>query len=1169
VAQIDYYRPAILNSIRLDRHGVIEADAGTGKTYTIEHLILHLLLSTPSTIEQMLVMTFTEKATAELRKRIRQLIEAVVSASSANDNTLPETSPDGEPRTIDAEGRRRLEAALFSLGRAPIYTIHGFCQRVLTDFAFHSGANFRLAVVDGRSAFHRTFRAELRDVLSVEPAALALLQKWLEQSDEPGNQIESLENLLYDAHKHRYLDSVAQNRSEALATLEQLFDAKQFKSLSPKLRNPGRGKATVAAEALTALIKSARGKSERLFESLREFDLSDLEKAVGKLVAELDRGDELLSAVRQVQCAVSFEARMVDSFLPRISDRLRRDKAENGQLDYDDMLANVWRALDGPRGDALVSTLRTRWHHAVVDEFQDTDDLQWRILHRIFVESGGKNLLHVVGDPKQAIYAFRGADVFSYLKACKELKSVGIEKVPLIKNYRSTADFIDACNLLFNQAAPNPIFSGEICYANPAECGRPKLRALDASGKSIKPVTVFRYSPAEATSIPRMRAVIGPRIAAELRRILFDKNGRIRLTGDGVERIVEAKNVYILTRTRAERDEMGEYLRQAKIPFAFYKEEGLLQTDEAKDILDVLKAIQEPGSRSRQLKAWVTPFFAVPFSRLAGDIEVPGGHPLVEWLFDWRGLAETERFAELFDRLLHQSGLVHREIFLANSKRELINYQHIFEILLEEALQGRLSIAEIIARLESYVAENAQPPGIESNTQRIESDDRAVQVMTVHMSKGLEVDVVFLFGGTWKLPNFSPVASYHEGYERRVAVGRTAKDIVKDRLDAEARYEDERLLYVALTRARARVYLPCLPADSMIRSPNGYYKPLNERLNGLLSERKSAERDRLIEVVNVGQPFQAVGVTDLPPQLKKWVPPEALLRSSAASEPNFGDLRRRHPARITVSYTSLGKSSAQPSDIEPEDFKYEDQSAAETDDLPGGRRVGIFIHEVIERVDLDTLASSLDLASWKALPDVKELITQTMRHHQISDPRWADRAAEIVHNALRSPITIRDGISLGPLCKRQCVREMEFVYPIPEAPHPLFGSGRAGEWRVERGFVKGFVDFVFEHDHLHYFADWKSDHLESYDRASVEAHVKEKYESQAAIYSVGVVRLLQIRTEEDYNRRFGGLLYLFVRGMKADGSGEEGIYFHRPNWAEIARYESELITRTPHAESAS
>lgn len=212
---------------------------------------------------------------------------------------------------------------------------------------------------------------------------------------------------------------------------------------------------------------------------------------------------------------------------------------------------------------------------------------------------------------------------------------------------------------------------------------------------------------------------------------------------------------------------------------------------------------------------------------------------------------------------------------------------------------------------------------------------------------------------------------------------------------------------------------------------------------------------------------------------------------------------------------------------------------------------------------MESFNTARDVDSWREQAAVKKIFNDAMRRHRVTDVRWFERGTEMVFNALTSRIATTNGAMVGPLYKCKSVREMEFVYPIPERVHRLLQSPRSGEWSVDRGYLKGFVDFVFEYDGLHYFADWKSDFLPAYGRDSIEPHVREHYDLQARIYSVGIVRLLGIRSEAEYDTRFGGLLYLFIRGMKRDGSGEEGTHFQRPNWNEICQYERALISVVP------
>ncbi|MDB5107847.1 MAG: Exodeoxyribonuclease beta chain, partial [Candidatus Binatus sp.] len=468
MSDLFYLRPRILDQIALDAHSVIEASAGTGKTYTIENLVVEILVKAKATIDKILVVTFTEKATSELRARIRGALEAALSGKC---------DPGSEYRTaLDESMHDALREALFAFDRAPIHTIHAFCHRMLTELAFQSGTSFSVEIIDKQSAFHEAFRAELREHFAIDEAAQNLLGTWLAKDD-----IEKLERLLFDAHRLRYL------------------------ATGDAARNEGAG------------------------------DLA-------------------------------LDIQVVDAFLPRVAKRLESIKRERGVLDYDDMLEWLARALDGRHGETLAASLRERYRYALIDEFQDTDDLQWKIFRRIFVDGGGGNTVHLIGDPKQAIYGFRGADVFAYGRACRELFKLGIKPVHLIENFRSTGKLIDAINLIFEQDADPAFFTGDIRYDQPVICGRKQLRAVDVGKKDVKPITLLRMTSSKL-SASRVSFAIGRRIAATVRDLLREGPGQLFVNGkSGKIEPLQAREVFILTRSNIESVKIGNFLREATVP---------------------------------------------------------------------------------------------------------------------------------------------------------------------------------------------------------------------------------------------------------------------------------------------------------------------------------------------------------------------------------------------------------------------------------------------------------------------------------------------------------------------------------------------------------------------------------------------------------------------------
>ena len=646
---------------------------------------------------------------------------------------------------------------------------------MLTELAFDSGVRFGIDLTSGRLEFHEAMRAELRERLKSDDRVARLIGEWL--SDERRTSDE-LEELLWQAHSQRYLRTAGRElNQQALTDLANAFDANALVDAFglAAITDDARRDAIAATRELELLVNRANGSTAILAEGLCGFDLDRIcrPRSARRTRTETrpifpdempDRVRTIVNAGERVRAALAIEQRVVDELLLATVERMDARKRERGTLDYEDMLAWLADALDGPRGKSLAATLRERYRVTLIDEFQDTDELQWKIFRQVFIEGGAGNTVFVIGDPKQAIYGFRGADVHAYLEAREQLSKSGATVVHLRENFRSTADMIEACNLMFDQNAAAPLFTGEITYSHPVKCGRPALRAVAANGQPIAPVTLMKFQPRDDRykfSRP-MREAIGPRIAQAIRRIIAEPDHAIEICGDEqAPRKITARDVYVLTRTNRDSAEIGKYLRQAGVPFAFYKQDGLFQTREAADILDLLRGIDEPGRRSNRLKAWASPFFAVEYGDLARLDDERNSQPMLERLFEWRALAEAGRFADLFDALLHQSGLVERELLLSDGRRELTNYEHIFEILTQQASRHGISLAEIIELLDAYIAGRATPAGDDPDVQRVEDDRDAVQIMTIHKSKGLEADVVALYGGFFANNRPDPVSIYH------------------------------------------------------------------------------------------------------------------------------------------------------------------------------------------------------------------------------------------------------------------------------------------------------------------------------------------------------------------------------------------------------------------------
>jgi exodeoxyribonuclease V beta subunit len=521
-----FARPALLDAIPMRGHAVIEASAGTGKTYTLEHLVVELLVRGAS-LDRILVVTFTEKATREMRARVRATLGAIVAPRDGDSRVNPSTGP---AWSIDGPMMRRLKEAFAGFERAPISTIHGFCQRVLAEQAFLSRRPFRQTLVEPRRAFGRAFREELRVVLADASPLRAVVLRVLGAMDA-----DALEAALFPWHVERGAIRPAWDRAGFSDALAQLPRRAEVAALEPTIRaafprvdvaaKVGESIAALAAlvdeaharrssdeggallDALAALdawarVEVVRGEARRAWLPARLEGVAGLEPALGALLGRIDA---------LLEVATSPFGVLVQELLPRVRERLATTKAREGAMDFDDMLGLVAQALEGEVGGSLVRSLRAQYSHALVDEFQDTDELQWSIFRRLFVDGASEHSLYVIGDPKQAIYGFRNADVHTYRAACERL--AGGRALRLVENFRSTPRVIAAYNEVFAE----DFFRGPIRYDEPVRAGDPTREARRGDGSVAPAMTLWTVVGEEKPNADAVRATLGDAIARECR----------------------------------------------------------------------------------------------------------------------------------------------------------------------------------------------------------------------------------------------------------------------------------------------------------------------------------------------------------------------------------------------------------------------------------------------------------------------------------------------------------------------------------------------------------------------------------------------------------------------------------------------------------------------------
>ena len=1150
-------RPAALRAIPRDRSVVIEASAGTGKTFAIEHLIVDLLLSTQATLDSILVVTFTEKATAELRSRVRAKLDGLRFEEAGDSDEAKGAEQPADFWLIDDAARAKLDAALHAFDGASITTIHAFCQRLLREQSFASGRMFDERQVDGRDAFARAMRDALRrDVACDERRAV-----WLEAALRTGWSIARVEDLLWRCLQSRgdlqpTYDADALGRALASFPIQDARSQGLFAHLrSWGLHGTTANKVVTHLRALSDAVEQAiAGRDATSFvvrsQELR-FDYL-LEKLPARPPASGAAARVCLAARDLAYRTPTFASSLAQALLPPVLAELGTRKREAGQYDFDDMLVLVDEALRGELAVPLTSAMRKRWRHVLIDESQDTDETQWSIFRRGFLDPPGPSTLCLVGDPKQSIYRFRGADVHTYLRARGEIETAGGARVTLDCNYRSSRELVSAYNAIFDQNAPTPIFTGDLEYS-PLTCGRPDRVLVDGTGAPVKPVHVWRFAwTTEATAF----SALGERMAKEIRE-LVDPSRPWRLDGRGLD----YSDVFVLTRAAREGRALAAALREARIPHTFYKQDGLFQTDEAREIHALLLAIDNPNDRARRLAAWLTPFFGISLASIERARDVPTTHPLVARLRTWKALADRREFDAMFESVVQDSGVFRREIFFADGERELTNYQQIIEHLVEYAHGTTVPLRDLTLVLGGLIAGTRLPLDVEGSVQRLESERPAVQVMTIHKAKGLEAPIVFVVGG-FGGGRSDEVHLYHRDGRRRAWVGPIDDPEVDARVKAEEDEEQQRLMYVALTRAKGRLYLPCAVretgpgrGDATSLEPKalrGPYDAVNRRIVELL---RCGEAPLSVEPLSVDAEQLAT-----PPLFvaDAWRPPD-LSPTEASHRDAYRSLRRQRAGAFVTSYTRMrGELAAGRATNERVPAGTAGAGVA-PGVLRGTRASGILLHHLLERVPLGSFKDSAPSSApeafdvWRHRPDVSSLIDDALVAYRV-DADSREHVERMVWGAFTTPLTVSRGDRLaGIAAAANVVREMAFVFPVHDDGPRTFAPTRPA-----RGYVRGSIDLAFEHAGLTYFVDWKSDSLASYSPESLDRHVAAHYATQAQLYAVAVVKLLGLETREAYEAQFGGMLYCFVRAF--DGAGQ-GLWSERPTWNTLVAWEAALAQR--------
>lgn len=1155
-------------SLPLIGERLIEASAGTGKTFTIAALYLRLLLGLggsaafprPLGVEELLVVTFTEAATEELRGRIRANIHELCIACVRNRTENPLLSNLLEQIPDRQQAAQILRLAEQQMDEAAIFTIHGFCQRMLSLNAFESGMLFEHQLIEDESQLRRHACADFwrRHCYPLpKPVAQAMSEQWSGpeellrdinswlQGEQPALKQPPADNETLIARHEKIvaaIDSVKAHWRAAAQDITAVIDQSGVDRRSYSSKNLPNWLSIIGEWAQTETS------SYQLPDALSRFSQATLDEKTKK--GEPPRHPVFSEITALLAEPLTLRDLVIARAMAEIRYIVQREKRRRGELGFDDMLSRLDEALRQPGGDALATAIRTRFPAAMIDEFQDTDPQQYRIFRRLYIRQPETALL-LIGDPKQAIYAFRGADIFTYIKARHEVS----DRYTLDTNWRSSPSMIASVNTLFSQVE-NPFLFHQIPFLPVKAAPKNSGLRFTVRGETLPAMSLW-LQPGDGCSVSDYQQTMAIQCAQQIRDWLAaGLRGDALLWEGDKSRPVQASDITILVRSRNEAAIVREALGGLNIPSVYLSNrDSVFATPEARELLWILQAVLAPEIESTLRSAMATSVLGLDARRIeALNEDEEAWDRLVEEFTGYRQIWLRRGVMPMLRTLMAARQVAENLLATPGGERRLTDILHISELLQETAAQADSEHA-----LVRWLAQQIAEPDNNASSQqlRLESDKHLVQVVTIHKSKGLEYSLVWLpFIANFRLQSSG---LYHDRTTFTSLLDLSDNEESLSLAEEERLAEDLRLLYVALTRSIWHCSLGVAPLFRGTRAKKGA-SDLHLGALGYLLQKGEAQDAVGLQACLEAIACEAISVEPLKQQdPQPWQP-------AAAKRPELGArvLQRRIADNWRVtSYSGLqqhGQSLAL--DLLPRldvDGAGAGQEPAEPaltpHTFPRGAAPGTFLHGLFEGIDFTQPLDEAWLSEALSLQGFGE--------------RWQPVLSSWLSEILQAPLN-ETGVSLNQLTAKEKQVELEFYLPIEtdlraedldrliREYDPLSAGCPPLDFRQVRGMLKGFIDLVFRWQGRYYLLDYKSNWLgedsSAYTRqAMAGAMQSHRYDLQYQLYTLALHRYLRHRLRDyDYETHFGGVIYLFLRGVEGKGSSQ-GIFSTRPA--------AELITK--------
>ena len=1188
-----------LNAHTLPLHGrqVIEASAGTGKTWTLAALYLRLVLGHERTEAllppQILVMTFTDAATAELRERIRTRLSqaATYFDLSAQGRDFPaslkvdeflETLRDSFDEALWPRCALQLNCAAEWMDDAAIYTIHGWSRRMLTQHALESHNLFEQTRLENADQLKLTLVQDywrewfytlsgdtlqhITPLIGQDPAKLlkTLSEMWREQERKPREVVapDITPTQAIDTH----MAWQAQVEAAALAAREAWSDATlqalQEAGAQKKIKGLRADYFANWLKALQAWVtQSAKAHiSKEEFKVLERFTTQALQdkgwtEAEGfAFFAAMQTYVALFDAKPNTDKHIALHAAYA------VGEAYKAAKTQRAAFDFSDLLQNLHHAVMADDG-RLATAIRQQYPVALVDEFQDTDPWQYGTLNRIYAPDACNegNALVMIGDPKQAIYSFRGADLGTYLQARNDAQATNQDALhTLTGNHRSSVGLVKAVNHVFMQTAqPFASAQGEIEFVEVSAQG--KEPALVVNGQEQKPFTVWQM-PTEGDA----EVVSSANYLHHTAQVFADQMADLLNKGAATP-----GDMAVLVRSQKQADAVRQALRTRHIPSVYLSDHtSVYQSTEATDLWRLLRAVASPRQTGWVRAAVGSRLWALDLHEVLATAEDEAQwEQLLEQFHQWHSLWQQHGVLPMLHQWLHSQHVAQRMLAQPDGERRLSNLLHLGELLqhAEQSLQGEHALVR-------YLGEQIQSQHHDSDAQqaRLETDALCVKVITYHKSKGLQYPLVFVpFAGAFAVEKKAKTNFAHED----------KSDEGEDDSDAEATSveEDMRLLYVALTRAQRGLWMGVAETKNDLSKATAKTELKRSALSLLL--KREARGDLSNQLHSLWGTCAHIQVAALPElQHISYQAPAAISAPKDALTPT----RTHHSLWWTASFSAITRglvseskrdeavadaitdatSDAQPYAVTTPAAEPENISAWQS--FPAGARYGTLLHDLLEWLSQNNWPVANTQAPEWAKQAWGNLLERKASWLQLDDAPRA-QLEPWLQAVVQTPLPLTElnaaPLTLCELCTEHMWPEMEFNLEVSHVSataldqliqsHVFEGTPRpALQARVMQGMLTGSMDLVLQHDGRYWVVDYKSNKLPNYDSATLQnAVLHKRYEVQYVLYTLALHRLLKVRLPGyDYAQHMGGAVYMFLRGIHTEGAG---VHLHRPPQALI------------------